>query len=274
MVVKAKNRRWQELEKGNIPLEKLAQHFEAYNRSEGKSPRTVDWYKRVLRFFSEWLEELGYSKELEDLNLGVVREFVLHLQTRRKWNRHPHIHSRDGQLAAISVQNYVRGLRAFFSWLHREGYTEENILAQLKPPKVPQKLVNVLTQEEVTCILSCMDGDTASGCRDVAMAVTFLDSGLRLSELTGIHLVDAHIDQGYLKVMGKGSKERMVPIGNVAQKALQRYVFHFRPEAAYEDQDYLFLTFRLCLNYLQSLFCYDHNPTFSILRLKTKEHWV
>jgi site-specific recombinase XerD len=242
MVVRAKNRRWQELEKGNIPLEKLAQHFEAYNRSEGKSARTVDWYRRVLRYFCEWLGELGYSTELEDLNLEVVREFVLYLQTRKKWNRHPHIRSRDGQLAAISVQNYVRGLRAFFSWLHRERYTEENMLARLKPPKVPQKLVDVLTQEEVTRILCCLDGDTASGCRDMAMAVTFLDSGLRLSELTGIRLVDAHIDQGYLKVMGKGAKERIVPIGNLAQKALQRYVFHFRPEAAYEDQDYLFLT--------------------------------
>jgi site-specific recombinase XerD len=242
MVVRAKNRRWEELEKGKIPLEKLAQHFEAYNRSEGKSPRTVEWYKRVLQYFGEWLDQLGYSTELEDFSLVVVREFVLYLQTRKKWNSHPHIRARDGQLAAISVQNYVRGLRAFFGWLHREGYTEENILAQLKPPKAPLKLVDVLTQEEVARILCCLDGDSASGCRDMAMAVTFLDSGLRLSELIGIRLVDAHIDQGYLKVMGKGAKERIVPVGNVAQKALQRYVFHFRPEPVYEDDDYLFLS--------------------------------
>jgi site-specific recombinase XerD len=242
MVVRTKNKRWQDLEKGSIPLERLAQHFEAYNRSEGKSPRTVDWYRRVLLYFSGYLNGLGYSTELEDLTLEVVREFILYLQTHRKWEKHPHIRPRDVQLAAISVQNYVRGLRAFFSWLRREGYTEENILGQLKPPKVPQKLVDVLTEEEVARILGCLDVDTASGSRDMAMAITFLDSGLRLSELTGIRLVDAHIDLGYLKVMGKGAKERIVPIGNVAQKALQRYVFHFRPEPLYEDQDYLFLT--------------------------------
>ncbi len=74
------------------------------------------------------------------------------------------------------------------------------------------------------------------------MIITFLDTGLRLSELIGLQLADAHIEHGYLKVMGKGARERVVPIGSVAQKALQRYMFHFRPEPYYEDQDYFFLT--------------------------------
>jgi site-specific recombinase XerD len=242
MVVKTKNKRWQDLEKGSIQLERLAQHFEAYNRSEGKSPRTVEWYRRVLRYFGQYLNRSGYSTKLNDLTLEVVREFILYLQTRQKWETHPRMRPQGVPIAAISVQNYVRGLRGFFSWLHREGYTEENVLGRLSPPKAPQKLVDVLTDEEVARILSCLDVDTASGSRDMAMAITFLDSGLRLSELIGVSLVDAHIDLGYLKVMGKGAKERIVPIGNVAQKALQRYVFHFRPEPVYEDEDYLFLS--------------------------------
>ena len=257
MVVRAKNRRWQELEKGNVPLEKLARHFEAYNRSEGKSPRTIEWYGRVLRFFEEFLKEQGHTTKLEDLNLDVAREFVLYLQTRRKWSRHPHIPSPDDKLKAISVQNYVRGLRSFFNWLYKEGYTEENLLAQLRPPKFPQKLVEVLTEEEIARILACLDADTASGCRDMAMVITFLDSGLRLSELTALCFSDAHIDQGSLKVMGKGSKERIVPIGGLAQKALQRYVFHFRPEPWREDKDHLFLTLEgkpMSINSVQLVF--------------------
>lgn len=242
MVVKSRNLRWKELEKRNFPLEKLIRHFEAHNRSEGKSPRTVEWYSRVLSQFLKYLEEQGHSTYLGDLTVGVAREFVLHLQTRVKWGSHPFIPSSDGKLSAMSVQNYVRGLRAFFSWLHREGYTDEHILARLRPPKAPQKLVEVLTEEEIARILACLDADTASGCRDMAMVITFLDCGVRLSELTGLWLADAHIDEGYLKVMGKGSKERIVPIGNLARKALQRYVFHFRPESFLEDQDYLFLT--------------------------------
>ena len=242
MLARARNRRWQELEKNNISLDRLAKHFEACNRVEGKSTRTVEWYSRVLGYFGDYLDEQGHSTELGDLDLEVVRGFVLYLQTRRKWSKHPYIPCRDGHLAAISVQNYVRGLRAFFSWLYREGYTEENLLAELRPPKAPQKITDVLTDEEVTRIMSCLDSDTASGSRDLAMVITLLDCGLRLSEFTSLHLADTHIDQACLKVMGKGAKERIVPIGRVAQKALQRYVFHFRPEPFFEDQDYLFLT--------------------------------
>jgi site-specific recombinase XerD len=242
MVVRAKNRRWQELEKSRTPLDKLVRHFEAYNRSEGKSARTVEWYTRVLRFYQRYLEEQGHSTELGALTLDVVREFVLYLQTRRKWDGHPYIPSPGGNLAAISVNNYIRGLRAFFSWLHREGYTEEHILARLKPPKIPQKLVEVLTDADVGSILACLDPNMSSGCRDFTMVITLLDTGLRLSELVGLKMADAHVDEGYLKVMGKGAKERMVPIGSTCQKALQRYIFHFKPEPFYSDQDYVFLT--------------------------------
>jgi integrase/recombinase XerD len=132
MVVRARNIRWQELEKSSTPLDKLVRHFEAYNRSEGKSARTVEWYTRVLRFFQRYLEEQRHSTDLGALTLELVRDFVLYLQTRRKWDNHPCIPSPGGNLPAISVNNYVRGLRAFFSWLHREGYTEEECPGPIK----------------------------------------------------------------------------------------------------------------------------------------------
>jgi len=242
MVVRTRNRRWQELEKDNILLQRLAQHFEAFNRSEGKSPRTVEWYSRVIRYLDEYLRGQGHSTELGEIDILAVREFILYLQTKTRWSGHPCMPRPSGNLAAMSVQNYVRGLRAFFSWLEQEGYTEENLLAGLRPPKTPQKLVEVLTDEEVRTILACLDTNTVTGCRDAAMVITMLDTGIRLSELTGLMLEDAHVDQGYLKVMGKGAKERIVPIGSFAQKILLRYVFHFRPEALDGDGDNLFLT--------------------------------
>jgi site-specific recombinase XerD len=241
MVKRASDRRWQELEKGHTSLERLIKHFEAHNRSEGKSPRTVEYYSRVLSYYLRYLESEGYSTNLGDLTLEVARDFVLNLQTRPKWEGHKNGSSADARLSPMSVQNYVRGIRAFFSWLHREGYTEVNVLAPLRPPKAPRKLVDVLTDDEVARILACLDADTTSGCRDMAMIVVYLDSGLRLSELVGLKLADAHVDQCYLKVMGKGAKERIVPIGSLAQKILQRYIYHFRPEPLYNDHDYVFL---------------------------------
>ncbi|MGB2584337.1 MAG: tyrosine-type recombinase/integrase [Dehalococcoidia bacterium] len=228
--------------KDDTPLEKLAQHFEAYNRSEGKSPRTIEWYSRVIKYLTQYLERQGYRTQLGEVNIHVVREFILYLQTKTKWSDHPFFPSPTGNLAAISVQTYVRGLRAFFGWLHKEGYTEENLLADLKPPKAPQKMVEVLKENEISKILSCLDSKTASGCRNTAIVIMMLDTGLRLSELTNLKMENTHIEEGYVKSMGKGSKERIVPIGGVAQKVLLRYVFHFRTEPLYSNEENLFLT--------------------------------
>ena len=85
MVVRVKDRRWQDLDKDHIPLEKLTRHFETHNRSEGKSPATVYWYSRVLSYFHSYLKENKLPDTLGKLNIHVVRDFILHLQTKRKW---------------------------------------------------------------------------------------------------------------------------------------------------------------------------------------------
>lgn len=229
------------MDNGSIPLERLARHFEAYNRSEGKSHQTVIWYSRVVRYFGDYLKERQLADTLDNLSVDLVRDFVLHLQTRRKWpDRQCHLAEQN--LRAISVQTYVRALRGFFNWIYREGYTRENILANLRPPKAPRTLAEVLRDEEVGRILACVDPETSWGSRDSAMLIVMLDTGLRLSEVANLAMANAHLDEGYLKVMGKGAKERMVPIGGVAQKALLRYVYKFRPEPLNASEDTLFLT--------------------------------
>ena len=230
------------MDKSGISLKKLATHFEAYNRSEGKSPATIYWYFRVLTYFQNYLRDQKISDKLGDLSVFVVRDFILYLQTKNKWDDHPYMPTSQKTLSAISVQTYVRALKAFFNWLYREGYTDENILADLKPPKAPNKLVEVLKDEEVKRILSCINTDTSTGSRGMAIVITMLDTGLRLSEVTNLKMADAHIEEGSLKVMGKGSKERIVPLGGLAQKVLLRYVYHFRPEPWNSENDTVFLT--------------------------------
>lgn len=103
-------------------------------------------------------------------------------------------------------------------------------------------MVEVLKENEISKILSCLDSKTASGCRDTAIVIMMLGTGLRLAELTNLKMENTHIEECYVKLMGKGSKERIVPIGRVAQKVLLRYVFHFRTEPLYSNEDNLFLT--------------------------------
>jgi site-specific recombinase XerD len=127
--------------------------------------------------------------------------------------------------------------------LFEEGYTKSNILERLGCPKVPKRYVDVLSEEETRRIFSCIHHDDALGMRDMAIIATLLDTGLRLAELVNLRHADAHIEQGYLKVMGKGSRERVVPIGASTQRLLLRYVYRVRPEATTQNTDNLFLEF-------------------------------
>ena len=140
------------------------------------------------------------------------------------------------------MQCKVRALKAFSSWLTREGYTPENVLINIKLPKAPSKLIVPLTTDEVDKLLKAQNPLTAIGARNIAILITLLDTGPRCNEMSSLRYEDAHIEEGYLKVMGKGNKERQVPIGSMAQKVLWRYVFHFRPEPLGEPNNYLFLT--------------------------------
>ena len=88
-MVHERNRRWPEVPKDDIPLERLAQHFEAFNKSEGKSPRTVEWYSRVIGYFTAYLKAQGRSTQLGDVDIHAVREFILYLQNRTRWADHP-----------------------------------------------------------------------------------------------------------------------------------------------------------------------------------------
>ncbi|HEX77618.1 MAG TPA: tyrosine-type recombinase/integrase [Dehalococcoidia bacterium] len=242
VATRARNPRWEELEKDSIELSVLARHFELYNRTEGKSPKTVDWYNQALEQFHRFLVEGKKSTRLGKLGEAEVREYILFLQDKRKWQDNPYVSNHKGKLAAISIQTYIRALRAFFNWLYKEGYTSENRLARLRPPKAPTKVVEVLSEEEITRVLNSIDRNTASGARDYAILMLLLDTGLRCSELRGIELGDINMEGGYLKIMGKGGKERIVPFGASAQKALLRYLLHFRSQPFNLSIQNLFLT--------------------------------
>jgi integrase/recombinase XerC/integrase/recombinase XerD len=182
----------------------------------------------MLCVFIRYLESSGISPVLVNFNLVNVRDFVVYEQNR--------------ELSPYTVQARVRALKAFSSWLFSEQYTEENILAKLKMPKAPVRMVEPLTPDEISTLITAQNSLAAIGSRNIAILITFLGTGIRESELSNLQFEDAHIEQGYLKVMGKGSKERVVPIGGLGQKVLWRYVFHFRPEPINDTNNYLFLT--------------------------------
>lgn len=202
------------MDKSNIDLSVLIQHYEVHNRTEGKSPRTVGWYNEVLSMFHGWLEEQGMSTILNTIGEMEVRGFILHVQ------------SRPGLKGAISpntVNNRVRALRAFFAWLNRKGYTEDHVLKDLRPPKMVKQVIEPLTPEEIKRMFSAMNPNTAMGVRNTALYSLMLDTGLRLSEVAHLEEVGVHTEERYVKVLGKRSKERIVAFGVACQRSLIHY---------------------------------------------------
>ena len=227
--------RWEAMEKNDIPLVKLAEHYFITCHTEGKTPSTMRSYREKLGRFIHWCEDTC----LGDLSVELARDYISYLKSAPKYENHPFHKSNGEHMSAANVQNHVRVLRAFSSWLHREGYTENNVLARLKVPSAPRKILETLSDEEIKQLFAGADQNTMAGCRNAAMLLLFLDTGLRLSELLNLHTDDVHIKDQWLKVMGKGQKERGVPFGSRSAKLLQRYLFYFRPEPVWEDRLFL-----------------------------------
>lgn len=222
----------------SLTLRDLIGYYEFHNRTEGKSAKTVSWYNQSLGAFEGFLLRTERSVLVDELGEAEVRAFIAYLQTKTKWSD---VEGAPGErLAGEGIQNRVRALKAFFAWLHREGYTETHRLERLPNFKAARKVVDILTEEEVTRLLRSIDQKNDWGARDYAIVMLMLDSGLRLSEVTGLRTADLELEGGYLKVLGKGNKERIVPFGASTQKALWRYVHHFRPEPPVDD--YFFRT--------------------------------
>ncbi len=220
--------KWTDIDMAEINLDKLVLHFCQCMKAEGKSPATIRWYSEMIRSFISFLLAVDRKAVLGELSLENARDFIIHEQQR--------------QLSPFTVQAKVRALKGFSSWLFGESYLPDNLLAYLKIPKAPTKLIEPLTTEEIDSLLSVQNPLTAIGSRNLAILITLLGTGIRESELSNLRDDDSHIEEGYIKVMGKGSKERVVPLGAVVQKILWRYIFHFRPEPESETDNYLFLT--------------------------------
>ena len=165
-----------------------------------------------------------------ELSIPLVERYTVEQRRRTaRYEGHPFAPRAGGALSSHSVQAGVRALRAFATWLHQAGYTDENVLAGLRPPRTHKAVVDTLTDDEVQRLLAAIDRSTAIGVRDYALVVTYLDTGARCGELLTMALEDVHLDEGWLLLDGKGDKERMVGLGASARAALRLWARQGRP---------------------------------------------
>ena len=220
------------MNKESIPLERLAQHYITTCRAEGKTPSTLRGYTEKLGRFVRWCED----GTLGDFSVELLREYVDYLQTVPKYEGHPYHTVNGDHMSLANVRNHVRVVKGFSTWLYEENYTEENVLRRLKVPKGVRKIMTTLTDEEIGSLFFALDQNTQGGCRNAAIVLLFLDTGLRCSEMLDLKIANVHMEDQWLKVLGKGQKERIVPFGGRLSKLLQRYNYYFRPEPLGDDR--------------------------------------
>lgn len=166
----------------------------------------------------------------------------MYLQQVTKWPNSTFSKTNQCNLSPFSIQGHVRAVKAFWSWLADEGYIDNNPLAKFPLPKVPKTLINTLTINQLKQLLSQLDKSTPIGVRFYCLLLLLIDTGMRISEAVSIRLENINLPKGYVKVVGKGQKERLVPFTKELKKELIKYTNHFRNNLCKSESPYLFPT--------------------------------
>ena len=217
-------------EEMELTLDRTLEMFLATKQTEGRTPKTISWYQDMITRFIEYLQD-GTPTTLAHFSLDNARSFVASLQNQEtRYADHPFREEVDGGLAPSTIHGYVRALKAFASWLHEEEFTEANRLHRLKRPKLPEPVIEILSDEEILRLLASIKPRSVLGSRQYLLVAMLLDTGMRASELCHISLDDISLDDCYIKLKGKGRKERIVPFSPTTKKHLIRYLATWRSE--------------------------------------------
>ena len=197
---------------------------------DGLARNTLDSYRRDLRKFGAWLNA-KHKRSLPAASRADLLDFLAHQVQRRA--------------KATTASRVLSSLKRFYRYQLRQGKIKADPTLNIDAPKLPRPLPKSLTEQDVEALLAAPDVGEALGLRDRAMLETLYASGLRVSELVTLAMAQVSHDMGVVRVIGKGSKERLVPLGEEALAWLRRYMKEARPDLlGGRPSDALFVTTR------------------------------
>lgn len=193
------------------------------------SKNSIDAYLRDINKLIGYLEEENISLRPDELLASHFHAFIQH---QSKSGLSPHSQSR-----------LISGIKAFFKYLIMENIITDSPALMLETPRLGRKLPDILSLEEINRIFAAIDLSSQEGQRNLSMLETLYGCGLRVSELINMHLSDIYEKEGFIRVIGKGDKERLVPIGDEALKSISIYRDQLRNHIApkHGEEDFVFL---------------------------------
>lgn len=211
----------------------LIEEFKRYLLiDQGKSENTIKSYQLDLTKFIDFLEVQNII-EITEVTQQTIQLFLASL--------------RQAGYASSTTSRMISSLKQFFIYLMKEGIIKQNPLTLIQGPKKAQRLPKVLTMKEVEALIQSPDTSTLWGLRDRTILEVMYATGLRVTELTQLSLEELHLDLGFIQTVGKGDKERLVPLGEEAEYWLKEYLNLVRPSFARKGNtptDSVFLTER------------------------------
>lgn len=196
---------------------------------QGVSQHTLAAYRSDLSHFQQWLSE-HHNCALPAVQRAHFEAYLAYLHHAK---RHPRSQAR-----------FLSAARKYFRWLLQQGHRSDDPTAHLASPKQPAALPKSLSEADVNQLLAAPDTASAIGLRDKAMLELLYATGLRVSELVALQLNQVSMRQGLVRIVGKGNKERLVPLGEEALEWLGQYLRYSRPELARGQHDVVFVSNR------------------------------
>ena len=207
-------------------LDGMLAEYETWLRVErGLAPNSLAAYRRDLRRYTAYLRRRGVTGDVAHVDEQVVAGFVEELQ---------HARTDDGlrRYKVSSIARALAAVRSFHRFCLEEGLLRSDPSEEVGAPRVPQGIPKALTEAEVEALLDAVPGDGPRPRRDRAILELLYAGGLRISELVGLDLGDVDLYDGLVRVLGKGNKERVAPLGRTAREAVGDYLTTGRPELA------------------------------------------
>jgi integrase/recombinase XerD len=191
-------------------MESFVNEFITYLSVErGLAKNTLESYGRDLRQYYSYLD-IGKIDAVKQVSRATILTYLEQLQSKGR--------------AVSTISRNLAAIKSFYQFLVRERYLDKDPAANLESPKLEKKLPRILTIPEVEELLKQPNSFLPTGMRDKAMLELLYATGIRVSELISLNVSDVNLEMGYIKCYGKGSKERIVPLGSIAAKCVQEYV--------------------------------------------------
>ncbi|WP_184663584.1 site-specific tyrosine recombinase XerD [Texcoconibacillus texcoconensis] len=210
-------------------MDEALQSFIHYSIVErGLSKNTTNAYERDLNPYILYLKKVEKVEQLDGINRTAIMHYLYHLREQEK--------------AVSTIARTISSIRAFHQFLLREQRVTEDPTVHIEIPKAKKALPKVLSTSEVEALLNVPDLKTPLGQRNKSMLEVLYATGLRVSELCDLKLSDVHLQMGFIRCVGKGNKERIIPLGKMAQEALSTYLSRGRGILIKgKDHDFLFV---------------------------------